>query len=170
MSEQGAERGSNICFVYELDGIHVAHLGDVGHLLNQPQLGDFGQVDVVCVPIGGSLAATRAAELVAQLDAKMIVPMPLEGPGGESELDRFLHEMSVAKSEPQPKLTRDASRRFRRRRPSSSSTRAAALAARVDDPAPLDHGADEVRAQPIGQQRVRVGLPHDEVGVLALFE
>jgi Beta-lactamase superfamily domain len=101
--EDGAERGANVCFVYELDGVHVAHLGDVGHLLNQTQVGDFGQVDVVCVPVGGSLSAARAAELVAQLDAKMIVPMPLDG--SASELDKFLHEMSVAKSEPQPKLS-----------------------------------------------------------------
>ena len=101
---EGAERGANVCFVYELDGVHVAHLGDVGHLLTQAQVEEFGQVDVVCMPVGGSLVAARAAELVAQLDAKMIVPMPLDGAGGASELDRFLHEMSVAKSDPQPKL------------------------------------------------------------------
>jgi hypothetical protein len=102
----GAERGSNVCFVYELDGIHVAHLGDVGHLLTTAQLADVGQVDVVCVPIGGSLNAAHAAELVTQLDANLIVPMPMDETGaGASELDKFLHEMSVAKSEPQPKLS-----------------------------------------------------------------
>jgi L-ascorbate metabolism protein UlaG (beta-lactamase superfamily) len=74
-------------------------------MLDQTQLGEFGQVDVVCVPVGGSLAAARAAELVAQLDAKMIVPMAIEGNDGAAELERFLHEMSVAKSDPQPKLT-----------------------------------------------------------------
>src|SRR4051794_15782621 len=103
---EGSDRGSNICFVYELDGIHVAHLGDVGHLLTQAQLADVGQVDVVCVPIGGSLNAARAAELVTQLDANLIVPMPMDETGtGASELDKFLHEMSVAKSDPQPKLS-----------------------------------------------------------------
>ncbi len=101
----GEERGANVCFAYELDGVHVAHLGDIGHLLTQSQVEDFGRVDVVCVSLGGSLAAARAAELVAQLDAKMVVPMPLDGVEGASELDRFLHEMSVPKSEPQPKLT-----------------------------------------------------------------
>jgi hypothetical protein len=106
---KGSERGPNVSFVYELDGIRVAHLGDIGHLLTQAQVGDFGRVDVVCVPIGGSLAAARAAELVAQLDAKMIVPMPIDGAGGAGELDRFLHEMSVTKSDPQPKLSVSAS-------------------------------------------------------------
>lgn len=102
----GADRGSNVSFVYELDNIRVAHLGDIGHLLTQAQIGDFGQVDVACVPVGGSMPAARVAELVAQLDSKYIVPMPMDGDGaGGGELDRFLHEMSVAKGEPQPKLT-----------------------------------------------------------------
>ena len=102
---EGAERGSNICFVYDLDGIHVAHLGDIGHLLTQAQLGEIGQVDVVCVPIGGSLAAARAAELVAQLDANLIVPMAIDSAGGGTgELERFLHEMSVTKGDPVAKL------------------------------------------------------------------
>jgi len=101
----GAERGTNVCFVYELDGVHVAHLGDVGHLLTQAQVGEFGQVDVLCVPIGGSLGAARAAELVAQLDANLIVPMPMDGESGAGELDRFLHEMSAVKGDPVPKLS-----------------------------------------------------------------
>jgi len=106
----GVERGRNICFVYELDGIHVVHLGDLGHLLDHDQLGNVGQVDVVCVPIGGSLGAARAAEVVAQLDANLIVPMPIDGSGGSAtELDRFLHEISVAKGEPVPKLSVSAS-------------------------------------------------------------
>jgi L-ascorbate metabolism protein UlaG (beta-lactamase superfamily) len=104
--DSGSERGANVCFVYELDGVHVAHLGDVGHLLSQSQLGEFGQVDVVCVPVGGSLSAARAAELVAQLDANLIVPMPMDGSGtGAADLDKFLHEMSVVKGEPVAKLS-----------------------------------------------------------------
>ena len=104
-AQQGAERGLNTCFVFELDGVHVVHLGDVGHLLTEDELGEIGAVDVVCVPIGGSLAAARAAELVAQLDANLIVPMAIDGAGGGGELERFLHEMSVAHSEPAPKLS-----------------------------------------------------------------
>lgn len=104
--QHGAERGPNICFVYELDGLHVIHLGDIGHVLSEADLGEIGAVDVVCVPIGGSLPAARAAELVTQLDANLIVPMALDDAGGSSgELQRFLHEMSVQHGEPAPKLT-----------------------------------------------------------------
>jgi L-ascorbate metabolism protein UlaG (beta-lactamase superfamily) len=108
--KQGSERGPNTCFVYELDGLHVIHLGDVGHLLTEEELGEIGAVDVVCVPIGGSLPAARAAELVAQLDANLVVLMPLDGEGaGAAELARFLHEMSVQHGEPTPKLSVTAS-------------------------------------------------------------
>jgi L-ascorbate metabolism protein UlaG (beta-lactamase superfamily) len=102
---QGNERGYNTCFVYELDGVHIVHLGDVGHLLTEEELGEIGTVDVVCVPIGGSLSATKGAELVAQLDAHLIVPMALDSEGaGKAELDRFFHEMSIPHPEAVPKL------------------------------------------------------------------
>lgn len=103
---RGSVRGINTCFVYELDGLHAIHLGDIGHLLDEDMLGEVGTVDVACVPVAGSLPAARAAELVAQLDAKLVVPMPLDGSGpGSEELGRFLHEMSVQHSERVPRLS-----------------------------------------------------------------
>jgi L-ascorbate metabolism protein UlaG (beta-lactamase superfamily) len=62
-------------------------------------------VEVACVPLGGSLAAARAAELITQLDAKLIVPMALETEGVDSEMERFLHEMSAQQPEAATKLT-----------------------------------------------------------------
>ena len=103
--QKGAERGLNTSFVVELDGIHVVHLGDVGHVLTEDELEEIGAVDVVCVPIGGALSSARAAELVAQLDAKLIVPMALDGEAGSGALDRFLHEMSVKQGDLAPKLS-----------------------------------------------------------------
>ncbi len=108
--ESGEQRGANTCFVFELDGVHVVHLGDVGHLLTEDQLDEIGTVDLVCVAIGGSLSAAHAAELVAQFDANLIVPMPLDGAEApDGELPRFLHEMSAKQGEPAPKLTVTAS-------------------------------------------------------------
>ncbi|CAN5541346.1 MBL fold metallo-hydrolase [soil metagenome] len=104
---KGIDRGPNVSFVYELDGLHAIHLGDIAHLLTEEMLGEISSVDVVCVPIGGALSASRAAELVAQLDANLIVPMPVsrEGDGAGEAMDRFLHEMGVQHPDPQPKLT-----------------------------------------------------------------
>ena len=103
---RGSERGPNTSFVYELDGLYVIHLGDIGHVLTEQMLGEIGSVQVACIPIGGALSAARAAELVAGLDANLVVPMPI---GDEEQrahaLERFLKEMSVTDPQPVPRLT-----------------------------------------------------------------
>jgi L-ascorbate metabolism protein UlaG (beta-lactamase superfamily) len=104
---KGAEKGLNTAFVMELDGLHAVHLGDVGHLLTEEALAELGSVDVVCVSIGSSLSATKAAEIVAQLDANLVVPMPVgeDQAHASAELDRFLHEMGVQQAQPVSKLS-----------------------------------------------------------------
>jgi L-ascorbate metabolism protein UlaG (beta-lactamase superfamily) len=105
--QKGAERGFNTAFVYELDGLHAVHLGDIGHLLNEDMLAEIGHVDVICVPIGGSLGGAKAAELISQLDANLIVPMPMGADDGTAspELERFLREMSVQDPTPVSKIS-----------------------------------------------------------------
>ena len=103
---RGAERGRQTAFVVELDGLHTIHLGHVGHLLREEKLGDIGSVDIACVPIGGALTATKAAELIAQLDPKIVVAMPVceVETDCEEAISKFFHEMGGAPA-PQPKLS-----------------------------------------------------------------
>ena len=102
---RGSERGLNTAFVYELDGMHAAHLGDIGHLLSEERLGEVGSVDICCLPIGSALSATRAAELVTQLDAKLVIPMPVgDDEAANGALERFLKEMSVQNATPVPRV------------------------------------------------------------------
>jgi len=105
--QRGNQRGRNVAFIVELDGVHVIHLGDIGHLLTEDKLTDIGPVDVACIGIGGSISVNKAAELVAQLDAKVIVPMPVcEDKDATDALARFFHEMGVsAPPAPQSKLS-----------------------------------------------------------------
>jgi L-ascorbate metabolism protein UlaG (beta-lactamase superfamily) len=103
--ERGAKRGRGTAFVVELDGLHTIHLGDIGHLMTEEKLGDIGSVDIACVPVGGSLSSTKAAELVAQLDPKIVIAMPVcadEADCAEA-LATFFHEMG-GEPTPQPKL------------------------------------------------------------------
>jgi len=103
--ERGAKRGRGTAFVVELDGLHTIHLGDIGHLMSEEKLGDIGSVDIACVPVGGAMNATKLAELVAQLDPKIVVAMPVcpdEADCGEA-LAKFFHEMG-GEPTPQPKL------------------------------------------------------------------
>jgi L-ascorbate metabolism protein UlaG (beta-lactamase superfamily) len=99
-------RSDQVAFSVELDGIHTVHLGEIGHLLSEEEIADIGPVDIACVPIGGSLTPQKTAELVAQLDPKIVVAMPLDDESAEvrEALAKFFHEMG---GEPavQPKLT-----------------------------------------------------------------
>lgn len=103
--DKGRVRGVGTAFVVELDGLHTIHLGDVGALLSEQELGDIGSVDIACVPVGGSLNATKTAELIAQLDPKLVVAMPVcpdEADCAEA-LAKFFHEMG-GEPTPQAKL------------------------------------------------------------------
>jgi L-ascorbate metabolism protein UlaG (beta-lactamase superfamily) len=103
---KGEQRGRGTAFVIELDGMHTVHLGDVGHLLTEDELGDIGSVDIACVPVGGSLNATRTAELIAQLDPKIVVAMPIcpDDADCAEALAKFFHEMGGDPTA-QPKLS-----------------------------------------------------------------
>jgi L-ascorbate metabolism protein UlaG (beta-lactamase superfamily) len=105
-SEKGAARGMSTAFVYELDGLYAAHVGDVGQLLDQDAIREIGHVDILCLGIGPQLSAAHAAEIVGQLDAHMVVPMPLTEAAAkpEAELDRFLKEMSATGLQTVPSL------------------------------------------------------------------
>jgi L-ascorbate metabolism protein UlaG (beta-lactamase superfamily) len=74
----GIERGPNTIFVFELDGIRVAHFGDFGQAaLRDSQAAAIGQVDLVFVPVGGgpTADAQQAAEIVGRLAPRWAVPM-----------------------------------------------------------------------------------------------
>jgi L-ascorbate metabolism protein UlaG (beta-lactamase superfamily) len=103
--DNGGSRGPGTAFVVELDGLHTIHLGDVGHLLTEEALGDIGSVDIACVPVGGTLSATKTAELIAQLDPKIVVAMPVcpNEPDCAEALGKFFHEMG-GEPTPQAKL------------------------------------------------------------------
>src|SRR5688500_8538174 len=50
----GAERGENLIFLWEMSGIKIAHLGDLGQsVLTNEQRAALSHVDVLFIPVGG---------------------------------------------------------------------------------------------------------------------
>jgi len=74
---QGSERGTNLVFVSEVDGIKVCFPGDLGHQLNEEQLAAIGPVDLLLVPVGGTftLDSLGAAKLIEALQPHLVIPM-----------------------------------------------------------------------------------------------
>ncbi|MBI2405832.1 MBL fold metallo-hydrolase [Candidatus Microgenomates bacterium] len=79
----GRERGNNIIFVIELDNIRLAHLGDLGHKLSEEQVSEIGDVHILLVPVGGfyTIGPETAAQVVAQIEPKVVIPMHYQIPG-----------------------------------------------------------------------------------------
>lgn len=75
--EQGTKRGLNTIFVFELEGLRLAHLGDLGHVLGPDQLTALDRVDVLFIPVGGfyTIDAQEARQVVEQTNPRLILPM-----------------------------------------------------------------------------------------------
>jgi len=74
----GTERGPNTIFVFTLDGVRVAHFGDLGQAeLREEQAAALGEVDLVFLPVGGgpTLDAAQARAIVDRLRPRWVVPM-----------------------------------------------------------------------------------------------
>ena len=97
---QDAEAKPNVLYMFDYQGITIAHLGDMAKVPNQTQIEALEQVNVLLVPVGGgnSLNAAQAAELVSMLEPNIVIPMHYQIPELEVKLDgveRFLNEMGV---------------------------------------------------------------------------
>ncbi|MBN2075577.1 MAG: MBL fold metallo-hydrolase [Dehalococcoidales bacterium] len=73
----GSERGSNVIFCFEVDGIKVCHLGDLGHMLSSEQAASIGKVDVLMAPVGGNFTidAVTADAVIEKLKPAVVIPM-----------------------------------------------------------------------------------------------
>lgn len=91
----GTERGPNTIFVFELDGVRVAHFGDFGQSELRPeQAAAIGKVDLLILPVGGgpTIGAEGAAAIVERLAPRWVVPMHYRTPriGFLETADAFL--------------------------------------------------------------------------------
>lgn len=73
----GEKRGKNIIFCFEVDGMRVCHLGDLGHRLSDEQVAEAGRVDILLIPVGGfyTIDAEVATEVCNRLKPRVIIPM-----------------------------------------------------------------------------------------------
>lgn len=109
-SVKGQSMGKNTVYLMEIDGVAVCHLGDIGHVLNDEQVEEMGNVDVLLLPVGGvsTINAIMAAEVIRKLEPKAVIPMHYKTPVLKRELDPvedFLKEMGMGQVEPRPRLS-----------------------------------------------------------------
>lgn len=95
----------NTIYVFDFDGIKIAHLGGVNHLPNQSEVEELGNVHVLLTPIGGTTTfnAVQAAEIVNMIEPNIVIPMHYMTESSMIQLDplnKFLKEMGLTSVEP----------------------------------------------------------------------
>ena len=108
--DRGKIRGKNTVYLIEMDEVSICHLGDLGHVLTNEQVEELGNVDVLLLPVGGvsTINAPMAAEIVRQLEPKVVIPMHYKTQALNRELEpveRFLKEIGTSEVTPQAKLS-----------------------------------------------------------------
>jgi len=75
--KKGEERGGNTIYVIEADGLRLAHLGDLGHILSDDLVSEMGTIDILMVPVGGvyTIDSKEAGEVVGKIDPYFVMPM-----------------------------------------------------------------------------------------------
>lgn len=112
-SKNGEERGKNTIYIYEIDGIRICHLGDLGQKLSESLIESLGDIDVLMIPVGGiyTIDPTQAVEIVRNIEPSFILPMHYFVEGMDKEtfgkmepVETFLKEVSLS-VEKMPKLS-----------------------------------------------------------------
>jgi L-ascorbate metabolism protein UlaG (beta-lactamase superfamily) len=107
---KGAERGINVIFIIESEGIRVVHLGDLGHDLSEEEVKRIDGVDILLVPVGGpfSLRGKESVKAIKQLEPKIAIPMHYKLPNTKLDLaplDEFCKEIGMCPAEPTAKVS-----------------------------------------------------------------
>ncbi|MFC2059575.1 MBL fold metallo-hydrolase [Chloroflexota bacterium] len=74
---KGSQRGKNTIFCFEIDGVRICHLGDLGHSLGDKEIAELSGVDVLLIPVGGfyTIDSEVAGQLCDRIKPRVIIPM-----------------------------------------------------------------------------------------------
>lgn len=108
-NKNGNGERRNTLYVFDYNGIKIAHLGDLKRVLSQKEIDPLGAVNVALVPVGsgGGLNAAKAAEVISLLEPNIVIPMHYATKDVNMKLDsleKFLKEMGLGKSEPEESI------------------------------------------------------------------
>jgi len=101
--KKGEERGANIIYRIEIDDISVAHLGDLGDVLDNAQLEKLVGTDILLIPVGGkyTLDAKKAVEVISQIEPRIVIPMHYRTKDSKNEqknlddVEKFIKELGL---------------------------------------------------------------------------
>jgi len=102
---QGTQRGLSTIYLIRAEDMRLCHLGDLGQQkLTDEQVEQIGDVDILFIPVGGkyTIDGKEAAEIVKQIEPKIIIPMHYKVPELKIDIDglqKFLKEIGIKPEE-----------------------------------------------------------------------
>jgi L-ascorbate metabolism protein UlaG (beta-lactamase superfamily) len=98
------DKKQTIVYVFDFDGLTVAHLGDLSYVPSQAEIEHMGAVDIALVPVGGGEALTpsQATDVISLIEPSVVIPMHYKIGPEKVELgsvERFLSEMGITDQE-----------------------------------------------------------------------
>lgn len=94
----------NCLFRIESEGMHIAHLGAIDRSLTDVELQSLENIDILMIPVGGGrvLSPKLAAEVIAQIEPRVVIPMTHDLPNLKEKLesiDVFCKELGACRRE-----------------------------------------------------------------------
>jgi L-ascorbate metabolism protein UlaG (beta-lactamase superfamily) len=89
--EEGAAGDETIIYYFDMGGIKVCHLGDVGHVLTSDMVKAIGDVDLLMIDLGekSNLDGKKPMEIIEAIEPRVVMPM------GEGDLEARLKELGL---------------------------------------------------------------------------
>ncbi|MEZ0393520.1 MAG: MBL fold metallo-hydrolase [Desulfurococcaceae archaeon] len=75
--QRGSRRGRNVVYVVSIEGVRIAHMGDLGHVPDDEVLSRISGVDLIAIPVGGTFTVepAEAWEVVDKAKPKNVLPI-----------------------------------------------------------------------------------------------
>jgi L-ascorbate metabolism protein UlaG (beta-lactamase superfamily) len=109
--QQGAVNGYNTIYVFEIEGMRVAHLGDLGHGLNSELNDALDNIDVLLIPAGngdGIISPERAAKIIGAIEPNVVIPMQFATDKGDKDrapVDELANHLGIDLPTPVEKIS-----------------------------------------------------------------
>lgn len=110
-ASKGEEHGYNTIFVIEVEGMRIAHLGDLGHGLTPELTQALENVDVLLVPAGGGdgiISPEQAAKIIGTIEPNVVIPMQFataKGDKNRARIDELAQHLGIDLPEPVDKIS-----------------------------------------------------------------
>jgi len=79
---EGQKGNPTLIYTFEIEGIRVCHLGDLGHVLSSDTVKQIGDIDVLLISVGdtSNMENKKALEVIEAIDPRVVIPMEADNP------------------------------------------------------------------------------------------